>query len=122
MFIQREIREELETAIAEAQRQHEKLLNENHKLQEKSIILRQKNEAYVEKQGVILLKEDKNSLYQDMTMNEHKYLNTLAHVHQIRIDLKQTQDRYNKMAADLQMKLEEKQKKCNEIKYYFQIN
>ena len=57
-----------------------------------------------------------------MTMNEHKYLNTLAHVHQIRIDLKQTQDRYNKMAADLQMKLEEKQKKCNEIKYYFQIN
>jgi len=52
-------------------------------------------------------------------MNEHKYLNTLAHVHQIRIDLKQTQDRYNKMAGDLQMKLEEKQKKCNEIKQAF---
>ena len=50
-------------------------------------------------------------------MNEHKYLNTLAHVHQIRLDLKQTQDKYNKMAADLQKKLEEKQKKCNEIKF-----
>ena len=36
-----------------------------------------------------------------MAMNEHKYLNTLAHVHQIRLDLKQTQDRYNKMAHDL---------------------
>lgn len=52
-------------------------------------------------------------------MNEHKYLNTLAHVHQIRLDLKQTQDRYNKMAYELQTKLEEKQKKCNEIKLAF---
>lgn len=49
-------------------------------------------------------------------MNEHKYLNTLAHVHQIRLDLKQTQDKYHKMSADLEKKLEEKQKKCNEIK------
>lgn len=54
-------------------------------------------------------------------MNEHKYLNTLAHVHQIRLDLKQTQDKYNKMAADLQKKLEEKQKKCNEIKFILLI-
>lgn len=54
-------------------------------------------------------------------MNEHKYLNTLAHVHQIRLDLKQTQEKYNKMAADLQKKLEEKQKKCNEIKLNFTI-
>jgi hypothetical protein len=49
-------------------------------------------------------------------MTEPKYLNTLAHVHQIRLDLKQTQDRYNRMAAELQMKLEEKQAKCYEIK------
>lgn len=55
---------------------------------------------------------------QDVAMNEHKYLNTLAHVHQIRLDLKQTNDKYNKMAADLQKKLEEKQKKCNEIKFF----
>lgn len=55
----------------------------------------------------------------DSGMNDHKYLNTLAHVHQIRLDLKQTQDKYNKMSHELQVKLEEKQKKCNEIKMAF---
>lgn len=52
-------------------------------------------------------------------MNQHKYLNTLAHVHQIRLDLKQAQDKYNQMAWELQQKLEEKEKKCNEIKFIF---
>ena len=41
-------------------------------------------------------------------MNEHKYLNTLANVHQVRFNLKETQDRYNKMASELQAKLNEK--------------
>ena len=44
----------------------------------------------------------------DAAMNEHKYLNTLANVHQVRLNLKETQDRYNKMAAELQAKLNEK--------------
>ena len=48
-------------------------------------------------------------------MNEHKYLNTLANVHQVRFNLKETQDRYNKMASELQAKLNEKQAKCEEI-------
>uniref|UniRef100_A0A7S3CLM4 CCDC113/CCDC96 coiled-coil domain-containing protein n=1 Tax=Strombidium rassoulzadegani TaxID=1082188 RepID=A0A7S3CLM4_9SPIT len=52
-------------------------------------------------------------------MNEHKYLNTLANVHQVRINLKETQDRYNKMAAELQAKLNEKQAKCYEIEQQF---
>lgn len=52
-------------------------------------------------------------------MNQHKYLNTLAHVHQIRLDLKNTQDRYNEMAKQLQTKLDEKQKKCADIKAAF---
>jgi len=34
-------------------------------------------------------------------MNQHKYYNTLAHVHQIRLDLTKTQERYNKMADEL---------------------
>ena len=51
-------------------------------------------------------------------MNDHKYLNTLAHVHQIRGDLKATEDKYNKMAIELHRKLEEKQRKCNEIKFF----
>jgi len=41
-------------------------------------------------------------------MNKHKYYNTLAHVHQIRLDLTKTQERYNKMADELQNKLNEK--------------
>lgn len=44
----------------------------------------------------------------DVSMNEHKYLNTLANVHQVRFNLKETQDRYNKMASELQAKLNEK--------------
>lgn len=52
-------------------------------------------------------------------MNEHKYLNTLANVHQVRINLKETQDRYNKMASELQAKLNEKQAKCHEIEQQF---
>lgn len=52
-------------------------------------------------------------------MNEHKYLNTLANVHQVRINLKETQDRYNKMASELQAKLNEKQAKCHEIESQF---
>merc|ERR1711935_768141 len=55
----------------------------------------------------------------EVTMNEHKYLNTLANVHQVRINLKETQDRYNKMASELQAKLNEKQSKCQEIEAQF---
>lgn len=56
---------------------------------------------------------------QDVNMNNHKYLNTLANVHQVRINLKETQDRYNKMASELQAKLNEKQAKCHEIEQQF---
>ena len=48
----------------------------------------------------------------DIMLHEHKYLNTLANVHQVRFNLKETQDRYNKMASELQAKLNEKQSKC----------
>lgn len=45
----------------------------------------------------------------DQLLHEHKYLNTLANVHQVRFNLKETQDRYNRMASELQNKLNEKQ-------------
>lgn len=48
-------------------------------------------------------------------MQDHKYLNTLSNVHQVRFNLKDTQDRYNRMASELQAKLNEKQAKCQEI-------
>lgn len=53
-------------------------------------------------------------------MNEHKYLNILAQVHQTRVELQQTQDRYNRMSLELQTKLNEKQSKCNDIRSAFQ--
>ena len=49
----------------------------------------------------------------EASMNEHKYLNILAQVHQTRVELQQTQDRYNRMSLELQNKLNEKQSKCN---------
>ena len=53
----------------------------------------------------------------EQMLNEHKYLNTLANVHQVRFNLKETQDRYNRMASELQAKLNEKQAKCKEIEH-----
>lgn len=55
----------------------------------------------------------------EQMLNEHKYLNTLANVHQVRFNLKETQDRYNRMASELQAKLNEKQSKCQEIEAQF---
>jgi ethanolamine ammonia-lyase small subunit len=40
-------------------------------------------------------------------------------VHQVRYNLKETQDRYNRMASELQAKLNEKQAKCQEIENQF---
>ena len=37
----------------------------------------------------------------EQMLNEHKYVNTLANVHQVRFNLKETQDRYNRMASEL---------------------
>lgn len=34
----------------------------------------------------------------EASMNQHKYLNILAQVHQTRVELQQTQDRYNRMS------------------------
>lgn len=60
-----------------------------------------------------------NEKSQDQLLHEHKYLNTLANVHQVRFNLKETQDRYNRMASELQNKLNEKQQKCQEIEHQF---
>ena len=102
------IMQELKTAHHEALTQKEQLMEANAKLQEQIFDLKKRKEG---------LNAFERQAGTDVSgMNEHKYMNTLAHVHQIRIDLKQTQDRYNAMAAELQLKLDEKQKKCNEIK------
>jgi hypothetical protein len=98
---QQEMKKDLLQAIEEELREQDQLRRENEELQ-KSIISMDPNFEQYDK-------------LPDVQMNEHKYLNTLANVHQVRINLKETQDRYNKMASELQAKLNEKQAKCHEI-------
>ena len=84
---QDEMKKDLIQAIQEELNEQEMLRRENEELQ-KSIIAIEPNYDTQDKQP-------------DVQMNEHKYLNTLANVHQVRINLKETQDRYNKMASEL---------------------
>lgn len=100
-----EMKRELIIAIEEAKKERDQLKNRNGDLQKEIITMDTTFEQY-----------DKQS---DVSMNEHKYLNTLANVHQVRFNLKETQDRYNKMATELQAKLNEKQAKCDEIQKQF---
>ena len=102
---QHEMKKALIQAIEEELREQDQLRKENEDLQ-KQIIMMDPNFSEQDKQP-------------DVQMNEHKYLNTLANVHQVRINLKETQDRYNKMASELQAKLNEKQAKCHEIEQQF---
>ena len=92
-----EMKKELIAAIREALEERDQLKRKNQDLQREIITMDSTYEQY-----------DKQP---DVSMNEHKYLNTLANVHQVRFNLKETQDRYNKMATELQAKLNEKQGK-----------
>jgi len=96
-----EMQQELIIAIKDEREEYEQLKKTNDDLQKK-IYLMDNNNRDFEKQS-------------EQMLNEHKYLNTLANVHQVRFNLKETQDRYNKMASELQAKLNEKQSKCQEI-------
>lgn len=98
---QNEMRNDLIQAIQEELQERDNLQRENDEFQKQILAMDQHN---YDNQG-----------QSDVQMNEHKYLNTLANVHQVRINLKETQDRYNKMASELQAKLNEKQAKCSEI-------
>lgn len=55
-------------AINEAQRQHDEFMELNHKRQAEIKAIKSKNEGFVDRSN-------------ETAMNEHKYLNTLAHVH-----------------------------------------
>lgn len=84
---QNEMKRELIIAIEEELREQEALKKQNEELQRQIIVI----EPNFEQQDKV----------PDAQMNEHKYLNTLANVHQVRFNLKETQDRYNKMASEL---------------------
>ena len=100
------MKRELQIAIEEARREQDSLKQQNGKLQKDIILMDVNTYDGGDKQG-------------DRSLDEHKYLNTLANVHQVRFNLKETQERYNKMASELQAKLNEKQAKCHEIEKQF---
>ena len=70
---QHEMKKDLIQAIEEELREQDQLRKENEDLQ-KQIIMMDPNFSEQDKQP-------------DVQMNEHKYLNTLANVHQVRINL-----------------------------------
>lgn len=100
------MQQELILAIKDEREEYEQLKRTNEDLQKRIYIMESGNRDAGEKDA-------------EKMLNEHKYLNTLANVHQVRFNLKETQDRYNKMASELQAKLNEKQSKCQEIEQQF---
>lgn len=73
-------------AINEARAAYESVKNTNLRLQGKIKDIRDKNNIALDKIG-------------ESSMNEHKYLNILAQVHQTRMELQLTQQRYNHMSV-----------------------
>ena len=72
-------------AIGEAKNAYDSVAYQNKKFQGKI-------KQFREKHGIALDKIGEGS------MNEHKYLNILAQVHQTRMELQLTQERYNRMS------------------------
>lgn len=112
---QAELRRELIATIEEAIREQEALKKHNMDLQHQIMLMDPASFDAGSSSG----NADGANKADAQQMNEHKYLNTLANVHQVRFNLKETQDRYNKMASELQAKLNEKQAKCEEIQSQF---
>lgn len=105
-FSQREVREDLITAIIDALEQQENLKKENTTLERKVINIRQKNEITNERSA-------------DASINMHKYLNTLANVHQVQFKMHEVHEQYNNWAHLYEENIYEKQERSKEIQNYF---
>jgi len=84
-----EVKEELIRAVTDEFREYETLKRANEDLQMR--IIKNDSSKMTNDDGAI----------KEQTLSEHKYLNTLANVHQVRFNLKETQERYNRMASEL---------------------
>jgi len=102
----KKMKNELEQGISISNSELEKLDMENRSLQKKINMIH-------EKKGIV------TTTSSDVNMNNYKYLNALSNVFHVRQRMRQTQDSYNKMAENLQNKLNFHQEKCNEMKKYF---
>jgi len=101
-----DIRKELMETIDEATRECKDQEATNQILQAQIYKLRKLNNSHQEKDS-------------QFNMSEVKYANTLARVHQIRLDLKLTHEKYQKMISDMREKLTEKLGKCQDLRATF---
>lgn len=102
------LRVELETAIHQALQELKKQISVNRNLQSKLV-------SRWNKTGIkIYTTEDNND-----GINEIKYHNALALIHQIRKELETVKSKYDKVADELNSKLEEKVANCEKIRKAF---
>ena len=81
--------------------------------------LKQENANLQHKVASFLHKKEIQPAAGDASMNMLKYINALVNVTQVRVQMKQTQESYNKMAQELQDKLQYHQQRSNEMKASF---
>jgi len=98
-------RDKLEWSIKVTKEDYQKLKKENAELQHSVAMLIQ-NRDHPPTGG-------------DASMNELKYINALVNVTQVRMQMKQTQESYNKMAQDLEEKLQFHQERSDQMKNSF---
>ena len=83
---QQELRRELIVTIEEALREQEALKRHNEELQRQIMLM----DPAIYEQQAHQASGDSHAKADAQQMNEHKYLNTLANVHQVRFNLKET--------------------------------
>lgn len=98
-------REKLIRSIAVAKEEHARLKKENGDLQHDV--------------ASFLMKKEIQPAAGDASMNTLKYINALVNVTQVRVEMKKTQESYNKMAQELQEKLQYHQQRSDEMKASF---
>lgn len=100
------VKEELIHSIEELIEAQRELRGENSEFEKRVISIRQKMGGLQEKTT-----ED--------SMTLHKYLNTLANVHQVDFKMQELQETYNNWAQVYEENIIEKQERCKEIQDYF---
>lgn len=100
------IREELRRAIKDATSECTKEERINLKLQAFIVQMKRRNKHSTERVN-------------EFNMSDVKYANTLARVHQKQLELKQTQEKHERMTEQTKENLNEKISRCNELRSTF---
>ena len=121
-----EVKEAPDMTEQEAQLLDLKDKQDREKLLASLAIAREENERLKKESGELqhhvatyLQKKDLQPAAGDASMNQLKYINALVNSTQVRGQMKQTQESYNKMAQELQAKLQYHQQRSDEMKASF---